>query len=244
MVFGSNLQFLRRKHGITQEQLAAHLGVSRQTISKWESGQLPELGKLMELSDHFSCKLDDLLHQDFSLESSPVRMLLLKGFSMARYRLISPNAEADLRAWMDAWASNSGLLAVPGYRPTYLSWGFPQVTPEQKTRFGLHGTEGAWLLPPEFVPACSGPELLSQGPCYYAVLTIAEPNGRDPQGISRGIRIILDHLQESGIRKAAKEGFLPCFEYRYEKDGLPMADIFLQCQEQTTAEVYTFRISE
>lgn len=38
MGFGENLQFYRKREDITQEQLAEQLGVSRQTISKWESG--------------------------------------------------------------------------------------------------------------------------------------------------------------------------------------------------------------
>ena len=39
MFFGRNLQYLRRLHnGMTQERVAEHLGVSRQTVSKWESG--------------------------------------------------------------------------------------------------------------------------------------------------------------------------------------------------------------
>ena len=38
MAFSENLSHLRRKSGLTQEQLAEQLGVSRQTVSKWEAG--------------------------------------------------------------------------------------------------------------------------------------------------------------------------------------------------------------
>lgn len=38
MSFGENLQYLRKKKEITQEQLAEELEVSRQSVSKWESG--------------------------------------------------------------------------------------------------------------------------------------------------------------------------------------------------------------
>ena len=38
MAFSDNLQFLRAQHSVTQEQLAETLGVSRQSVSKWESG--------------------------------------------------------------------------------------------------------------------------------------------------------------------------------------------------------------
>lgn len=62
MSFGENLQFLRKKNNITQEQLAEQLGVSRQSVSKWESdGSYPEMDKLMQLCEMFSCNMDALL---------------------------------------------------------------------------------------------------------------------------------------------------------------------------------------
>ena len=45
MSIGRNLQYLRRQKKMTQEQLAEAMGVSRQTVSRWESdGDTPELG--------------------------------------------------------------------------------------------------------------------------------------------------------------------------------------------------------
>ena len=65
MKLGENLQYLRKLHGnMTQEQLAEQMGVSRQTVSKWETGEAyPELDKLLELSKRFSCTLDALLKE-------------------------------------------------------------------------------------------------------------------------------------------------------------------------------------
>ena len=52
---GSNIQSLRKKAGMSQEDLAEKLGVSRQAVSKWEMGQsLPETEKLIALSKIFS----------------------------------------------------------------------------------------------------------------------------------------------------------------------------------------------
>ena len=50
MSFGQNLQFLRKMHrGMTQEELAEKMGVSRQTISKWEmDSAFPEMEKAIE----------------------------------------------------------------------------------------------------------------------------------------------------------------------------------------------------
>lgn len=57
-----NLQRLRRQAGMSQEALAEKLGVSRQAVSKWESGAaVPELEKLADLADIFSIRLDELL---------------------------------------------------------------------------------------------------------------------------------------------------------------------------------------
>ena len=54
----------RRKSGLSQEQLAEKIGVSRQAISKWESGtSTPELEKLLALSECFNITLDDLVKE-------------------------------------------------------------------------------------------------------------------------------------------------------------------------------------
>lgn len=60
--FGANLTHLRTARGLTQEQLAETLGVSRQSVSKWESGVcLPELATLDTLCTLFGTTLDTLL---------------------------------------------------------------------------------------------------------------------------------------------------------------------------------------
>lgn len=62
MSFGENLQYLRKKEEITQEQLAERMDVSRQTISKWESDSTyPEMDKILALCEMFGCSMDGLL---------------------------------------------------------------------------------------------------------------------------------------------------------------------------------------
>ncbi len=62
MIFSEKLQILRKEKGLSQEKLAELLSVSRQAVSKWESGQTyPEIEKLIVLSDLFEITLDDLL---------------------------------------------------------------------------------------------------------------------------------------------------------------------------------------
>ncbi len=62
MEFSEKLITLRKGRDLTQEQLAEQLNVSRQSISKWESGQvIPEVEKIVELSKVFNVTLDYLL---------------------------------------------------------------------------------------------------------------------------------------------------------------------------------------
>lgn len=62
MSFGENLRFLRTESGMTQEQFAEKLEVTRQSVSKWESDSgFPELDKILQISQMFGCDLDTLL---------------------------------------------------------------------------------------------------------------------------------------------------------------------------------------
>ncbi|MBR6514428.1 MAG: helix-turn-helix transcriptional regulator [Clostridia bacterium] len=62
MEFKEKLQELRKSRGLTQEELAAQLYVSRTAISKWESGRgYPSIDSLKEISSYFSVSLDELL---------------------------------------------------------------------------------------------------------------------------------------------------------------------------------------
>ena len=71
MSFRDNLQYLRAQRNFTQERLAMLLGVSRQAISKWESGKAyPEMDKLLMMCDLFGCTLDDLVLGDVRVPRS------------------------------------------------------------------------------------------------------------------------------------------------------------------------------
>lgn len=67
--FAENLSILRRRAGYTQESLAEALGVSRQAVGKWESGQgLPEAATLLTLADLLGCSLDQLMREKLTEE--------------------------------------------------------------------------------------------------------------------------------------------------------------------------------
>ena len=64
-MFKDNLVELRKIHDLSQEELADKIGVSRQTLSKYETGEsLPDIEKCKIIADVFSVSIDDLLNYD------------------------------------------------------------------------------------------------------------------------------------------------------------------------------------
>lgn len=67
MSFRDNMQHLRATRNMTQEQLAMLLGVSRQSVSKWEAERAyPEMDKLLKMCGLFECTLDELVTGDLT----------------------------------------------------------------------------------------------------------------------------------------------------------------------------------
>lgn len=64
-MFAEKCKALRKERSLSQEQLAEICEVSRQTVSKWESGvMMPEIEKMIILSNYFDVSLDYLLKSD------------------------------------------------------------------------------------------------------------------------------------------------------------------------------------
>ena len=62
-MFGENLIELRKLHNMSQEELAELIGISRQTLSKYETGEsLPDIEKCKMIADVFGVLLDDLVN--------------------------------------------------------------------------------------------------------------------------------------------------------------------------------------
>ena len=65
MNFGENLKKLRKLKKLSQESLAEKMNVSRQSVSKWETGDAyPEMNNLLELCKIFHCKISDLINDN------------------------------------------------------------------------------------------------------------------------------------------------------------------------------------
>ena len=68
MTFKEKLVKLRKLKGLTQEEFANAVGVSRQAVYKWESGQsYPEVAKLLEIKLLFGISIDDLLDENYEV---------------------------------------------------------------------------------------------------------------------------------------------------------------------------------
>lgn len=77
MKFEEKLMTLRKEKGWSQEELSNKIGVSRQTISKWESAQTtPELNKLRELSKIFEISIDELVKENEEKEEGKEKVLV------------------------------------------------------------------------------------------------------------------------------------------------------------------------
>lgn len=113
MAFGEQLQLLRRRSGLTQEQFAEQLQVSRQAVSKWESGKgYPEMEKLLYICQRYGVTLNDLFEQGenepISREMSPA--IPLKASVAAFVSNLSPGTSGwppascwAWRCWLALW---------------------------------------------------------------------------------------------------------------------------------------------
>lgn len=230
MYLSKNIQMLRRQRRVTQEQLAEQMNVSRQTISKWESGEMiPELQKLIELCELFSCKLDELVREDMFADDdifSPIEIRHLDAFRMARYLIVSPNPEADVQHYIEAWARRCGLL---DFKPdsVRIGWDWPFVSPEQQNRFGLRGYVTAYVLPEGFTTNCPGVEFADQTAADYAVITITDPHAASFSRIPKAYHKLMEYLQANGFKEKPKPDVLSCFEHEYKKNGITYMDVYI-----------------
>lgn len=152
MSFRDNLQYLRAQRNFTQERLAMLLGVSRQAISKWESGKAyPEMDKLLMICDLFGCTLDDLVLGDVRAPRSVPDATPEPSDGMGAAGL--PEAEREIcngGLASDATSSNTSAKqsAAYGLSPN-VSVGQQAVSvalPEDLTGYDAHMNSFAWKV--------------------------------------------------------------------------------------------------
>ena len=75
MILAEKIIALRKKAGWAQEELAYQMGVSRQSVSKWESGtSIPDLERILKLSQVFGVSTDYLLKEE--METAPASITM------------------------------------------------------------------------------------------------------------------------------------------------------------------------
>lgn len=208
MSLGSNISFLRKQKKYTQEQFAEKMKVTRQTVSRWESDEVvPELAKLVEISDIFACKLDALVKENLSAQGdiySKIQIKRVASFRMASYLMISPNPETDVNNYMDKWAINSGLKASHP-NAERIGWDFPFVSQEQQNRFGMHGYVAAYILPEGFETDCPGVQYSENAEADYAMITIKEPFIQPFERIPNAYKLIMEYLQANNFKEKQQD---------------------------------------
>ena len=101
MRLGNSLYHARKKSGLTQEDVAGKLGVSRQTISKWETNEtLPDIRQSKGLAMLYHMTLDELIEYDFDE-------------AQAQQMIDSVSEEAQARIdWNKVWSKKYPVLAT------------------------------------------------------------------------------------------------------------------------------------
>lgn len=108
MAFSEQLQALRRRSGLTQEQFAEQLQVSRQAVSKWESGRgYPEIEKLLFICRSYGVTLNELFCQELPAGQAPSPCPV-----QPEQRAPAQPLKASFRSFLNNLAPRNKLLAA------------------------------------------------------------------------------------------------------------------------------------
>ena len=124
MKIGEKITLLRMNKNISQEALAEMLGVSRQSVSKWEmGGALPQIDKVLQLSKIFGASTDELLRDEIDISGLSAKPKKNKYFGTDGFRGEANASLTSMQAYKVGrflgWYFSSRLSGCtkPGYRP-------------------------------------------------------------------------------------------------------------------------------
>lgn len=101
MSLGNNLFNARKKSGLSQEEVAAKLGISRQTISKWELDEtLPDICQSKKLANLYGLSLDELI--EFDIDVKEIQDIIDR----------TNDAISEKVDWTKAWSKKYPILAT------------------------------------------------------------------------------------------------------------------------------------
>lgn len=226
MSFGQNLQFLRKiSNKMTQEELAERLGVSRQTVSKWELDMVyPEMNKVVELCNLFSCSMDQLIREDMCVNDeaySDVRIEEVNAFRYIRYAVVSMEPEEDAIHHVRNWAKHLGIS-----EPQIIGWDFPVVSQEQINVFNMHGYAAALILN-DTIQSDEKMDIVYQEKQKYIVITIKQPETAPFYIIPNAYKVLMTHMQVNGMKEKRDKKVIACFEREYTKEGIHYMDVYI-----------------
>ena len=137
MSLGSSFYHARKKSGLSQENVAEKLGISRQTISKWETNEtLPDIRQSKRLAMLYHMTLDELIEYDFDEQQ-------------AQQMIESVSDEAQSRIdWNKVWSKKYPVLAT--YHKTVRIQDYAPVLREMLTQlrvdYGYNNTDALLVL--------------------------------------------------------------------------------------------------
>ena len=113
MSFHSKMIKLRKIKGLTQESFASQIGVSRQSVYKWESGQsYPDVEKLLKIARTFGVTVDDMLNDEMDVDRQgvmrPVEEVKAEEERIAREKYFMKKPNEDVFVFEEI--ENSGIL--------------------------------------------------------------------------------------------------------------------------------------
>jgi len=224
--FGNNLQMLRKmRNRMTQEDLAEKLGVSRQTVSKWELDMAyPEMEKVLELCELFSCTMDQLIREDMGACNdaySDIRVETVDALRYIQYAVVSYEPEEDAINHVKEWAVKLGIG-----NPSIIGWDFPTVSQEQINVYNMHGYAAALILEDDITPTDFAAEIMHQEAQKYAAITIRRPSVAPFRLIPDAYKTLDAYMRTNGMRHR-QDIAVPCFEKEYVIDGVDYMDVYI-----------------
>ena len=99
MTIGTKIQNLRKQRGMSQEQLAEALGVSRQAVSKWEAEQsVPDIDKIISNCDYFGVTTDYILRNAELPQTEPQSEPIVENIYISENKVDEENAEKQKKS--------------------------------------------------------------------------------------------------------------------------------------------------
>lgn len=225
MKLGKNIQYLRMLHNnITQEELANQLGVSRQTVSKWELNQgNPELSKIQEICTLFNCTADELLFGNINIQNSAyseIKIETLEAFEYIKYTVISSEPEDDAIYKIKQIAKNLGIET-----PKIIGWDFSHLSQEQINVYHMHGYTAALVIQHELMLNKSSIPLEMVEKQNYVTITIKNPMDNPFGLISNAYKAVFQYIT---VNRYKYNHF--AFEQQFYKEGIEYMKICVAIQ--------------